>query len=392
MTAAHPSSITGGDSPNDRIPMWNTIKKTRTNGCVAPLRKNLYNYLAKNPHMELYTGQAEDTSTRILAHQMDSELSPRSLSVEARKKVPLWNKHELRLMRKCHHPLRKNVVQYLKANQQWELYDGQDERLQAIRSARVPLWHTIEKRKLRLFDSPLGKDVKSFLDDHPEWEVYYGQAGETLEDGNRVNGYGNVISPNGRIVMWDHVNRRKVSTAECPLPSELITSIPSNGQLQIYKGQDKIPPEPAPKGSSGPTDTSYKDKLHKMGPDGLYMDSRGRVMMWDTYKQKKVGGTAAPLRSNVESVIQRRPYLEVYRGQDIGNTPGGTSSNHSRSARPLIQREMRALDIEKFCTTNNPVSTLMATGSAPLQSQDPEAETGDNADDNGSIINHFLVD
>lgn len=372
---AGPSNRPGGGNPKDRITLWNTINKKKISGFVAPIRKNLIRYLAENPHLEPYSCELEMSDVRTLLHRRNSDKPP-----EAEEKVPLWNKFEHRLLKESDEPMKKNLEQFLRIHPEWEVYDGQYERLHALRLAKVPVWHKTEKCKLRNADSPLGKHVKAFLDKNPDWEIYYGQAGELLENGNRVDTDGNLISPLGTIALWDPVGRKILPPEEWPIQSELTKRIAGNGELEIYKGQDKIPPMPVPKSSSGTTNNSYRYVDNGMWQGGLFLDKRGRVLMWNRSKRAKVSGNASPFPSNIDSTIQRHPYLEVYRGQDTDNILQEIPAHLLGSPRPSPKRELRALDIDKFCSTNNPVSTLLTNENASSRAQVPK-DVKDDIDD-----------
>lgn len=394
MSGAGPSPQTNLGNLEDRITLWNTSTKRKLVGNSAPKRRNLSQYLATHPHIEVYTDQAEQLRSRDLASRMNADLSPRSMAVEGQKRVSLWHKKELRRLNMRAGPMRKNLDRYLQTNPEWEVYDDQDVRLETLRSTPVPLWHTTEKRKLAMCEAPPGKDVKSFLADHSEWEIYIGQDGVTLQNGNIYSDQGYLRTPNGTVVMWDPDKRKIASPGEYPLPSELLSSLIIDATLEIYKGQDKIPPVAAPRGSTGPTNRAYRRMGHKRGADGLFTDNSGRVLMWDSRKRSKVGGSAAPLPLGIDSFIQRNPHLEVYRGQNRENTLIATPSGQSNSTRASLQRERRALDIDLFCTTNIPISSLPMGEIAPSRPEELGQENDDIMEDDslGSVIDEFIND
>lgn len=392
MSGAGPSSQTGDGDPDQRIVLWNTLTRRKAAGRSVPKPHNLSQYLALNPHMEIYTNQIEQLRARETRSWMDSDISPQSATAEGQTRVPLWNKVELRRSKENGGPMRKNLERYLKVNPEWEVYESQQEALDGLRLTRISLWHRIEKKKLRLSECPLGKEVKAYLDDYPQWEIFYGQDGKKFENGSYVDTNGYQMTPNGTVVMWDSFTRKIVPPSECPLLHDMDRVISANENWEVYKGQDKIPPVAPARGSSGPTNKSYKRKSHQMGVDGSLMDCTGHVVMWDRTKKKKLSGNAAPLRSNIERFIQRNPNFEVFRGQTTGDTALEASPQQSGSQRPQIPLQMRGMDIDQFLTTNNPLSNLTAGDNIPSkveESGDPNADIDSKVE---ALIDKFIDD
>ena len=205
---------------------------------------------------------------------------------------------------------------------------------------RVTIWNRVEQRKLSGNSAPFRRNLKEYLALHPDWEIYNGQykgplkkrkareedeepLHETEEkvderistDSKRLILAVEAGGPNTpkfnstpfleqRITIWNSEEMRKLSGNSAPLRKNLVAYLNKHPGWEVYIHQD--------------AEGLKREKLErkhrcKVGVN----DEQARVPIWNHKEQRKLTGSAAPLRKNLEAYLAIHQDWEVWSGQGV---------------------------------------------------------------------------
>jgi len=98
-----------------RALLWNKVENRKVCGTAAPYLKNLSQYLAAHPDIEIYNGQRERLEPEVLRAKLVKE-----------NRTTVWNIAKQKKVSGNAAPKEKNLNQFLAKNPGFELYTGQD--------------------------------------------------------------------------------------------------------------------------------------------------------------------------------------------------------------------------------------------------------------------------
>jgi len=135
-----------------------------------------------------------------------------------------------------------------------------------------------------------------------------------------------------RVTLWNTSTKRKIAGKAAPMQKNLNDYLHKHPECELYSGQDKL--------------LSPEEKKSLIA-------AQNRIAIWNTEKQKRISGNAAPTEKKLGEYLRKHPECEVYNGQDkAGYRPSAPvtviqsdapwSSNESRAGIPIKGRQALA--------------------------------------------------
>eukprot|EP00658_Telonema_sp_P-2_P008171 TRINITY_DN13066_c0_g1_i4.p2 TRINITY_DN13066_c0_g1~~TRINITY_DN13066_c0_g1_i4.p2 ORF type:complete len:288 (-),score=50.65 TRINITY_DN13066_c0_g1_i4:41-904(-) len=159
------------------------------------------------------------------------------------------------------------------------------------------------------------------------------------------------LGDGSRVKVWNSRLKRKLAGTAAPLRRNLEGYLQSHPDCELYHGQD-IPAVkddgdttgPAIITEPGPKRVARMSKVHELG-DG------SRVKVWNSRLKRKLAGTAAPLRRNLEGYLQSHPDCELYHGQDIPAVKDKPPEPDPTTAQPAQPAQPAQIDLDEWRST-----------------------------------------
>ncbi|CDF34409.1 unnamed protein product [Chondrus crispus] len=131
------------------------------------------------------------------------------------------------------------------------------------------------------------------------------------------------------VTMWNRVEQRKIAGNAAPLGKNLDRYLQGHPECEIYDRQDQdLMRTPLKRGDR---------KKRRVNPDEL--GAGVHVAIWNRTTNRKVAGNAAPLNKNLKAYLAKRPYCEVYNGQDDEPEKASVAKGEKKQGRGEVKRE-----------------------------------------------------
>jgi len=98
-----------------------------------------------------------------------------------------------------------------------------------------------------------------------------------------------------RVTLWNTNTKRKIAGKAAPMEKNLQDYLQKHPECELYNGQDKL---------------LTPDEKRQL------IAAQNRIAIWNTEKQKRISGNAAPTEKKLAEYLRKHPECEVYNGQD----------------------------------------------------------------------------
>lgn len=145
----------------ERVPMWDPIRKQKVSGAAAPKRKNITMYIKKYPQRSIFTTDRETGLERVA-------------------RITIWDTKNMHMISGDSAPSEYTLLEYLVDHPDCDIYDGQDwpgyKRNARVANPRIPMYNRETEELITGPDAPYRKDALGYIRDHEDFVVYWGQA------------------------------------------------------------------------------------------------------------------------------------------------------------------------------------------------------------------------
>ena len=132
---------------------------------------------------------------------------------------------------------------------------------------RVALWDKVKRRRIPA--KAYSGGLHAYLEAHPNLEVYNRQdevQHSQLLAGQRLSTFVCEGATEARVVLWHTREGCKLHSAECPTPASLVAFLRANPHVEVYTGQQFVPPKAPPADGTPPSAAEEKAVGVKLAP------------------------------------------------------------------------------------------------------------------------------
>lgn len=145
---------------DERVRIWDPVRKIQLSGNAAPRRKSLAAYFKKHPERVVYSEETQG-------------------GVAKRQRISMWDTAQQKRLIGCATPTEARVLEYLVRYTERNIYEGQDmpEYVgdKRIANPRIHLFNATTNHKIVGKEAPLRAGAQEFVEQNKGYAVYWGQ-------------------------------------------------------------------------------------------------------------------------------------------------------------------------------------------------------------------------